>query len=152
MGDLRLRMTSIEDLRQTLDLIEMFHQEEDLTYVEETTRIGVCALLGTSSFGRIWLVTLDNKTIGYVAICFSYSIEYIGRDAILGEFYIQPEYRGNGIGLKILSIVKAELEILGFKALHAEVNKFNDSARSVYELSGFNLREHYHHMSAQLGK
>lgn len=151
MRELRLKITSVDDLTTIMGFVEQFHIEEGLPYTEATTRIAVCALLGASTFGRIWLIMIGSKPVGYVAICFGYSIEFIGRDAILDEFFIRSDSRGNGISSAVLSMVKVECEFMGLKALHVEVSKHNELARSVYESSGLKMREDYHLMSEKLG-
>lgn len=118
----------------------------------ETRRAAVEALLADPALGNIWLITKSGQEIGYVALCYSYSIEFAGRDAFIDEFYIRPEYRGQGIGFRTLEVVKSEAGKAGIKALHLEVNDKNAAALVLYEQHGFSIRQNFHLMSARLNQ
>jgi hypothetical protein len=61
-------------------------------------RDSVGKLLHDKRLGEIWLVRKADSLIGYIAVCYSYSIEFGGRDAFIDEFYIVAAERGKGTG------------------------------------------------------
>ena len=101
--------------------------------------------------GAVWDIRRSGALIGYVALCFGYSIEFGGRDAFIDEFFLVPEARGKGIGGRVLDAVKAEAAAAGVTALHLEVEQDNEVARRLYASHGFRLRDRFHLMSARLG-
>lgn len=104
-------------------------------------------LLKQSDAGRIWLIALDCVVIGYVALCFGYSIEMGGRDAFVDEMYILEQHRGKGIGKAVLREIQSKARRLNIKALHLEVERSNDRARNLYPALGFSSRERFHLMT-----
>ena len=60
--------------------------------------------------------------IGYIAVCYSYSIEFGGRDAFIDEFYIAAAERGKGIGGRVLKEIATLLQMRGVVAVHLEVD------------------------------
>lgn len=117
----------------------------------EQRRSSVAKLLTDKSFGEIWLIRKLDGLIGYIAVCYSYSIEFGGRDAFIDEFYIEVAERGRGIGSKVLADVSALLRERDIVALHLEVDGTNERAKSTYERMGFSSRDKYHVMSLVLG-
>ena len=98
-------------------------------------------LLRDQSLGRVWLIHDADKPIGYIAICFGYSLEWLGRDAFVDEFYLLEPYRGRGWGRKTMAFVEGELGRLKIMALHLEVVRQNAAALQVYRKLGFKDRQ-----------
>ena len=107
-------------------------------------------LLHDKNLGEIWLVRKLDSLIGYIAVCYSYSIEFGGRDAFVDEFYIAAAERGKGIGGRVLKEIAMLLRGRGIVAVHLEVDGQNERARAAYARAGFSSREKYHVMSLVL--
>jgi ribosomal protein S18 acetylase RimI-like enzyme len=137
-------------LDEVLQYVRAFHEHEDIRLSEQQRLSAIRSLLGESHLGRIFLIRHGLRTIGYVAVCFGYSIEFEGRDAFIDEMFIEPESRGIGHGQKALSLLKHEMGRLGVKALHLEVDRANQRAQRLYRSVGFEPREKYFLMSAFL--
>lgn len=90
--------------------------------------------------------------IGYIAVCYSYSIEFGGRDAFIDEFYIEAAERGKGIGGRVLKEIAALMRARGIVAVHLEVDGQNERARAAYARAGFSSRDKYHVMSLELAQ
>jgi len=86
------------------------------------------------------IVRRDGKPVGYVVLCFGYSLEWLGRDAFIDEFYLREEYRGCGWGRKTMEFVEVAALKAGIRTLHLEVVRQNETALEVYRKLGF--REH----------
>ncbi len=110
----------------------------------------ITPLLGDNTFGRIWLISKSDRIVGYIALCFGYSIEFGGRDAFVDEFFIDETARGQGIGKEVLEAVKIEAQKLGVVALHLEVACTNTRAKKLYSSCGFDARENFNLMSCTL--
>lgn len=149
-SDITLELAGPRQLEELLPLVAAYHAFEEVESSSEQRRSSVASLLQDKSLGALWLIRKLDKLIGYVAVCYSYSIEFGGRDAFIDEFYIEAAERGRGIGNKVLAEVAALLHARGIVALHLEVDGTNDRAKSAYEKAGFSSRDKYHVMSLVL--
>ena len=133
-----------------LPLVRGYHAFEQVLMSDDDRIAALAPLLQREShFGRIWLVRWRGEAVGYVALCFGYSIEFGGRDAFVDELFIVEGARGKGLGGKVLASMKREAAGLGIVALHLEVGRNNQRARQFYEKHGFRAREQYHLMSCE---
>ena len=136
-------------LDRLLPLVRDYHAFEDIERSDDERRASVTPLLGDNPYGRIWLINLAGETVGYIALCFGYSIEMGGRDAFVDEFFLVEPARGAGIGRQVLTAVRETVTGMGIVALHLEVARSNGRARRFYESSGFVARDRYHLMSCR---
>ena len=143
----RLKLAGIEDLDALAPLVRAYHEFEHAQLTDEQRAAALRPLLTDGSLGKIWLVLAGRNPIGYLAVCYGYSIEFMGTDAFVDEFYIEPRWRGKGIGGRVLAAVSEDMAGSGVKALHLEVARSNERARSLYRAHGFDSREQFHMMS-----
>lgn len=135
-----------------LPLVRAYHDFEHVSMSDADREAAIAPLLGAESpRGRIWLIRSGGKPVGYVALCFGYSIEFRGRDAFIDELFIEPRARGCGIGSTALRLVVEEARALGIVALHLEVARDNERAKELYRKWGFRAREQFHLMSCDIG-
>jgi ribosomal protein S18 acetylase RimI-like enzyme len=145
-----LELVHTNDSSVLIPLVKAYHTFEEIESDEQEIKEAVTPLLTTDHSGRIWFVKLESVHVGYVALCFGYSIEFRGRDAFVDELYIVPEHRGKGVGKEVLRLVEPEAKKLGVKALHLEVAHENDPAKHLYQTFGFEARDRYIFMSKKL--
>jgi ribosomal protein S18 acetylase RimI-like enzyme len=145
-----LRLASPAELGLVLPLVEAFHTlvAVDLTAVEREA--AVKALLSDRTLGGIWLIYHQAELAGYVALCLGYSLEFGGRDAFIDELYLQPAFRGQGLGTATLALLKVEAQKWGVRALHLEVEHDNLPAQRLYRRAQFQPRDQYLAMTAWL--
>lgn len=127
-----------------------FHAEEGIAQDDATRRGALLPLLEGSPHGAVYLAGPARAPIGYVVICFGWSVEFGGMDGFVDEIYIRPAVRGRGIGSEILMSLPKALAGAGLKALHLEVARDNDRARKLYEKLHFVPRENYALMTRKL--
>ncbi|OBX33717.1 ribosomal-protein-alanine N-acetyltransferase [Halomonas elongata] len=137
-------------LSTVLELVRAFHAEEAVALAEERRIAAVNALLANDHYGHIFLIYAGEDPIGYLAVCFGFSIEFAGRDAFIDELYVIPKARGLGAGREALVRLAETMRDSGIVALHLEVEKSNDRARGLYHGLGFTPRDHYGLMSMSL--
>jgi diamine N-acetyltransferase len=75
--------------------------------------------------------------VGYVLFTFGFDIEFGGRFAVITDLYLQPGWRGKGLGAETLRFVAAECQSLGVRALQLEVEQDNVAAQALYRKFGF---------------
>jgi GNAT superfamily N-acetyltransferase len=140
------------DLDRLLPLVRAYHALEQIERTDDERRASLAPLLGYNPFGTIWLVLGDDEAIGYIALCFGYSIEFDGRDVFVDEFFLVESARGRGLGRRVFGDVSAAAAELGIVALHLEVARSNSRARRFYESLSFAARDRYHLMSRPLSR
>lgn len=102
----------------------------------ENSRTTLPRLIADASLGWVWLIEADEEPVGYVAITFSYSFEFHGRDAILDRLYLCEPYRQK-LSVPGLEFAQAQCYSLGVNALHAEMERNNLPAQAIYRAAGF---------------
>ncbi|MBD3663406.1 GNAT family N-acetyltransferase [Sulfitobacter aestuariivivens] len=139
-----------EHLDKILPLITAFHAEEGIETTHEDRQAGIAPLLDGIPHGAAYLIGPPRAPIGYIVVCFGWSVEFGGLDAIIDELYIRPGVRGRGIASEALIALPRALSQYGLRALHLEVDKTNTAAIKLYRRAGFQPRDNYMFMSRSL--
>jgi GNAT superfamily N-acetyltransferase len=106
-------------------------------------REALLAVLHEPSYGQAWLILDDEAPVGYIVLTLGYSLEYLGRDAFIDEFYLRESHRGKGWGKRALTFVEDQARSLGVRSIHLEVVRENTTAKEVYRKSGYADHDHY---------
>lgn len=130
-----------------LPLIADYHAFEGIDSDAAGREAAARALLAKPEFGAIWLMRADARVAGYIALCRGFSLEFGGFDAFVDEFFVLPEFRGRGVGGRVLELIRNEARARDINALHLEVARDNAPARKLYAKAGFATRERYLLMS-----
>jgi len=104
---------------------------------EQKARLALTALVRDANLGRAWLVLDGGTPVGYIVLCFGYSLEWLGHDAFVDEFYLREEYRGRGWGRKTMDFVEEAARSAGIRTLRLEVVQQNSTALKLYRKLGF---------------
>jgi GNAT superfamily N-acetyltransferase len=147
--DIAFRLAELTDLPQLLEFTQGYYTFEGIDYVEEVSTKALCQLICSEHFGRIWLILLEGRPVGYTALTFGFSLEVGGRDAFIDELFLIEAARGKGIGTRVMDFMKAEAYALGIKALHLEVGRDNGRAQRLYKTVGFQGRQNFFLMTCQ---
>lgn len=137
------KIATTSDTEILVQLIREFHEFEHLAFEEDTIGTLLAKLLNDESLGRVWLIQNSGEPIGYIILTFGYSLEFLGRDAIVDELYIRERYRGQGVGTRALQFVQDTCPALGVQALHLEVDRKNTAAQHLYRKVGFEDHDRY---------
>jgi GNAT superfamily N-acetyltransferase len=103
---------------------------------DATVRANLAELLQNPVYGVIYLVREENAPIGYLVICFDYSLEYRGKGAWIDELFVEASHRGNGIGTQLLDLAVTASREHSANFLHLEVTHGNP-AIELYRRRGF---------------
>ena len=101
-------------------------------------------LLADERLGGVWFIQLDSKDVGYIVVTLCHSMSYGGLCAMVDDFFIQPEYRGRGLGKAAMAEVRSLCARRGVHAIHVEMGRDNAAALAVYRGSGFLETDHAH--------
>lgn len=144
------QIRSINEVTELVQLVKAFHRETNIHCNENNLKQILENIISNDKIGKIWFIRHKLINAGYIAVSFGFSLEFGGFDAFVDEFFIQPAYRGFGLGREALEQVKSDLQTLGLSALHLEVSKTETGVISFYEKHQFKIRQNYHLMSAKL--
>jgi GNAT superfamily N-acetyltransferase len=144
-SEVTLVEATLSDVDTLFSDIQQLHHDEHVPLhpgVDNATlRDALQSLITTPALGRIWLIRVEEKTIGYAALNFFHSLEFAGRCGLIDEFFLQPPYRGQGIGKAALKwICETAAPKLGVRAVFLEVSPENTAARGLYNKAGFGAR------------
>lgn len=138
-----LRLATESDADLLLEFMREYYAFDSHAFDLSKARAALLGLLRDPTLGRVWLIAAGEATVGYIVLTLGYSLEFLGRDAFIDEFYVQEAYRGQGIGRRILEQVEKAARALGVRAIHLEAVRRNEAAQQFYRKLGFKDREHY---------
>src|SRR5579864_6768651 len=133
----QFRVAEESDAELLLDFMQAYYLFDGHGYDREKARAALIALLQNPNLGCAWLILDGDSPVGYAVLCFGYSLEWLGRDAFIDEFYLREEYRGRGWGRKTMAFVEGAARAAGIRTLHLEVVQQNTTALQVYRHLGF---------------
>ncbi len=145
-----LKLASSKHIPVLLGFIQSYYDFESITYLENKVEKALRNLINSEDLGRVWIITLNNKPVGYIILCFSYSLVSYGQDGMIDEFFINKDFRNKGIGTDVIKQIIKKSKQLGLKSIYLEVNKFNIEAQSFYCSLDFKKRDNYFLMNLDL--
>lgn len=118
-----IRPATVKDL----DAIEAIEQR---AFSDPWTKNSFATLIGERA-AYFAVATASNAVIGYVAAWF------IGGDGEIGNIAVDRDWRGRGIGTRLLDAALEAAREIGVEVMYLEVRESNDAARRMYERCGF---------------
>ena len=138
-----LQIATAADLAILLEMKDRFQIFFQEAYDKDLTSQAFQALLNDPTLGHVWLIQLNDQTVGYLAFTLGYSIEFGGRTAFVDELFIEEGYRQQGIGREVLALVDQFGKQAGLQVLFLEVAKDNLPAQALYQKMGYRERKYY---------
>lgn len=116
--------------------VRRFHGESghEVGAAEEAAIRALCA---DGSLGRAWLLTVEGRDAGYALACWRHSIDHGGRIAVLDDLWVDPDFRGRGLGRALLEAALADAAADGARAAMLEADASDGRAVALYESGGF---------------
>lgn len=131
------QLASESSIPELLGMMGEFYLIDGYPFDVERTRANLRTLLTTAHMGRIWILWVDGKAVGYAILTFLFNFEHGGKMAFLDEFYVREPYRKLGIGQLTLRFLENEAYHMGIKRVHLELEKHNGLAKALYLRQGF---------------
>jgi GNAT superfamily N-acetyltransferase len=125
-------------------MMREFYVFEGIPYDESRAIRLLTQLVSDATCGRLALVEQEGELAGYLILGFGFSVEFGGRDALLDELFIRPEFRGQGLGSSAIESALSLCKEEGIQALHLEADHFNERAHDLYLRLGF--KDHKRHL------
>jgi ribosomal protein S18 acetylase RimI-like enzyme len=128
---------SFADLETVLAFVKKYYEFDGIRFNAPELGRSLELLLRDPSFGRVWLIRVARKEVGYVILTFSYDIEFGGRQGTVTDLYFMEEYRRLGLGSKTFNFLELACRELDIKALELQVERKNVAAQAFYRKLGF---------------
>lgn len=138
------RLGKSADIDRLLPLMEDFYAFENLDYDESRLRKLLAELISDERLGRLILFEADGELLGYMVLGFGFSLEFHGKDCLVDEFYVRPEWRSKGVGKSAIDFAVEACRELGISAVHLEADHFNTRGHEFYKRLGF--KDHPRHL------
>jgi ribosomal protein S18 acetylase RimI-like enzyme len=113
------------------------HDHDDLRVAR-----ALAPLLTGDEVGQVWLVNDPGGApdpAGYAVLCWGYSLESGGREAVLDEIYVRD--RGKGLGSAVMPELMDACRAAGVLRVFLETEAPNDAARRFYARHGFETED-----------
>ena len=131
-----IRKMQRDDSEIVIDMMRKFYTSSAVATngSEEIFAANVENCLSGSPYVAGFIFVIDGKIIGYGITAHSYATEFGGECIWIEDIYIEPEYRGCGVGTKFIRYVK---ELYPDKIFRLESEKDNSAALNLYKRFGF---------------
>ena len=140
---LTITPATLDDEPVLLELMREFYAHEGLAFGRAGALEALRTLMANPALGRVWLFRVGDDVVGYTAVTVCYSLEFVGRVALVDELYVREGWRGRGIGTRALDMVAEGCRELGVAAVRLEVDTTNTRAMALYQRMGFELQERH---------
>ena len=140
---IEFRPATPTDLDVLTGYMRDFYVGERIPIDDDRFRTAALGLMAEPAYGRLLVIMIEDKPIGYLALTFGYSVECGGRDAFVDELYVVPAWRGQGAGTATLQHAEAVCRTEGILALRLEVEYDHVAARALYERLGYVAHERH---------
>lgn len=131
----------LSDVKTLLLLMKKFYSIDGYDFNSTQTETSLNEFISAQQYGRIWMIRTDETIIGYIILAIVYSFEFGGRNAFIDELYLEHEFRGKGIGKRVMEFITEEAKKMNIKGLHLEVERHNEKALSLYR--AFQFKDHH---------
>ncbi len=115
----------------------LYEREYELDQVfEKYVLAGLLAFLENPAGGEIWLAESEDRIAGFIAL-----VRIDLQTAQLRWFLIEPEFRGCGLGRRLMDTLMAFCRQQGYQHIFLWTFQGLDAATHLYEQYGFRLTE-----------
>ena len=142
MNDVRILPARSEDVGVILKLIRDLGEYERLSHDIVATEDGLRAwLFGERPVAEVVLAYVDGAVVGFALFFHNFST-FLGRPGLyLEDLFVVPEWRGRGIGQRLLRHLAGLAVERGCGRMEWTVLDWNEPARRFYERMGARVME-----------
>ena len=84
---LGFQLATSDEIATVVEMMQDFFAIDAYPFEKKATTSNLIEFVDNQQLGRLWLITLQTETIGYVVMTFGFSFEYGGKDAFIDEFF-----------------------------------------------------------------
>ena len=132
----------LEDLESLSKLLsDLFNQEIEFSPDSKKQLNSLKKIISNKNIGKIYTAKIDKEIAGMVSLVYTESTALGGRVALLEDMIIKKEFRGAGIGSKLIDYAINEAKKTNCMRITLLTDKENLIARKFYESKGFKQSE-----------
>lgn len=135
---MQIRDMTPQDLEAYWLMVDAFYHEDHLMFAQERETFEKNARRAMEGDDRLRMCVIEQEgqIAGYVILTLYWSCEVGGDVVLLDEIFIQPAYRGLGLGTRVIEWM---VKTYAGRAVCAklETSPENDRARALYTRMGF---------------
>jgi len=126
------------DLDQLADMLaELFTLESDFRPDREKQLRGLCLILDNPALGRLFVLRDQGRVAGMANVLITVSTAEGCRAAVLEDVIVRNEYRGKGLGRRLVEHVFAWAKTGGMTRVTLLADRDNRAALDFYRKLGF---------------
>lgn len=138
MDEPHLEQATLEDLPQLTDLLfDLFSQEADFVPNRAKQMRGLRLILEQPNRGRIFVLRQNGTLLGMINLLFTISTAEGGFVIVLEDVVVHREYRGQGVGDKLLTHAIAYAKKKDFLRITLLTDRLNDQGQRFFKAHGF---------------
>ncbi|MBU1425411.1 MAG: GNAT family N-acetyltransferase [Gammaproteobacteria bacterium] len=127
-----------DDLPRLADLLaELFALENDFRPERDKQLRGLRLILADPALGRLFVLRVDGQVAGMANALITVSTAEGGRVLLLEDVIVRKEYRGGGLGRKLVEHVMAWASEQGMTRITLLADRDNRAALDFYRKLGF---------------
>ncbi len=115
------------DVQQLVTMMAEFYSASPYVLNPRRATDAFTALLADERLGHVWFIQSNSKDVGYVVVTLCHSMTFGGTVAVVDDFFIQPAFRGAGLGKAAMEEIRNYCASRGVRAIHVETG--HDNAR-----------------------
>jgi ribosomal protein S18 acetylase RimI-like enzyme len=128
-----INLVNAQTLEAAIGLFEAQLQEHRITTTRDNLRTVAQAVVADGRYGFMLVASApDGNTIGVAYASSLLNLEHGGVSGWVEELYVLPQWRGRGIGSRLIAEVVERARELGWRALDLEVDASHQRAISLY--------------------
>jgi GNAT superfamily N-acetyltransferase len=136
--DLHISLAGESDLPALANLLEeLFTLEAEFQPDRQKQLAGLKLVLDNPDLGRVFVMRVDGKVAGMANALITVSTAEGARVLLLEDVIVRAEYRGHGLGRKLIQHVLDWAKAEGMMRVTLLADKDNISALGFYERLGF---------------
>ncbi|MEM9081260.1 MAG: GNAT family N-acetyltransferase [Verrucomicrobiota bacterium] len=136
--DVRIEPATIEDLPSLTDLVvDLLDLQDDFTPDPNLQEQGLQLILESPARGRIMVARSQDRILGMANLLFTVSTAMGGFVLIMEDVIIHPDFRGQGLGSKLLEHVIDFARQKDFKRITLLADKLSNESQAFFQRNGF---------------
>lgn len=137
-----MRKATLHDVPLLVGMMAEFYMGSPYTLNPRRAAGAFASLLSDERLGSIWIIQSNAQDVGYVVLTLCHSMTFGGLICVVDDFFIQPAFRGAGLGKAAMAEVRSYCAANGIRAVRVETGRDNAVALAVYGRAGFLERDH----------
>jgi GNAT superfamily N-acetyltransferase len=134
----RFEPAAAKDLPQMIELLgQLFEQEAEFTPDAGKQEVALKMILGDPKAGKLYVARDGAKVVAMASMLFTVSTAEGGKAALFEDLVVQPNYRKQGIGARLLEYVIGQARAEGVLRLTLLTDMQNERAQVLYRKLGF---------------